>query len=101
MKLILEKACSYRGADMGRPNVLPADLNAPCKLHFKQLKWVDGDYDEGGAYWGRTKGDHIFCAWGDVGEVAVRIFVRAFRREDAMYGVNGVLKILPNARFYH
>jgi hypothetical protein len=99
-KLVLENACSYRGADMGRVNSLPEDLTAPCKLHFTQLKWVDGDYDQGGAYWGRTKGDHIFCAWGDVGDVSVRIFIRAFRREDAWYGVDGVLSILPNAKTY-
>ena len=86
---------------MGRADRLPANLNAPCKLHFTQLKWVDGDYDQGGAYWGRTKGDHIFCAWGNVEGVEVRMFVRAFRREDAWFGVDGVLNTLPNARKYN
>src|ERR1035441_2568759 len=63
MKLNLSKACSSRGADMGRPNRLPSDILAPIKLRMERLKWVDGDYDAGGSYWGGGSGDFIYCAW--------------------------------------
>ncbi len=97
MKLKLENACSRRGADMGRPNRLPEDLLAKGKLYVKRLKWVDGDYDEGGAYWGNTGKDYVWCAWGDINEAAVRIFVRAASRDGALHEVNAVM---PNVTFY-
>ena len=28
----------------------------PEKLHLQRLRWVDGDYDTGGAYWGSGNG---------------------------------------------
>jgi hypothetical protein len=96
-KLVLENACSYRGADMGRANRLPEDLLAKGKLRVTRLKWVDGDYDEFGAYWGNTGKDDVYCAWGDIGETAVRIFVRADARDVAKHEVNNVM---PNVSFY-
>jgi hypothetical protein len=96
MKLILSKACSARGADMGRPNRLPQDVNAPIKLRMERLKWVDQDYDENGAYWGHGTGDtNVYCAWNEAG---VRIFTRGWHRESAK---QGVWKVLPNAKFFH
>lgn len=54
MKLTI--ACSARGADMGRPEHTPSRLNARDgqPLRLQKLKWVDYDYDQGGAYWGRA-----------------------------------------------
>ena len=97
MKLKLENACSRRGADMGRPNRYPEDLLAKGKLRVTRLKWVDGDYDQFGAYWGNTGKDHIYCAWGDINETAVRIFVRAESRDVAKHDVNAQM---PNITFY-
>lgn len=96
--LKLEKAYSERGARMGRDNQLPDDHEAPIKLHLEALKWVDGDYDQGGAYWGNSGGTSIYCAWrGDKVEQHVRVFVRASHREQAK---KYVLHHLPNAKFY-
>ena len=72
-----EKIC--RGSKMGRPNILPADCNAPIKLRLEKLKWVDHDYDIAGCYWGGGSGDFIYCAWIST----IQIFVRAENREAA------------------
>lgn len=93
MKLKLTNACSSRGADMGRPNLLPDDCNAAIKLHLERLKWVDGDYDAGGAYWGNGSGESIYCGWAD----GVRVFVRA---EDHDAAKAKVRAFLPAAKFY-
>lgn len=89
-----EKIC--RGAKMGRPNILPPDLNAPIKLRMEKLKWVDGDYDIAGCYWGGGSGDFIYCAWAD----NVQIFVRAKSRKEAKELVR-VWVELPNATFFN
>jgi hypothetical protein len=96
-KLVLENAVSHRGASMGRGNWLPKDLNAEGKIHLTRLKWVDGDYDEGGAYWGNTGKDDVYCAWGDLNEVNALMFVRADSRIAAKAFV---METLPNVRFY-
>ena len=101
MKLNLSKACSERGADMGRPNLLPLDILAPVKLHLERLKMYDGDcYDAGGCYWGSGNGTtSMYCAWGKYGVsfALVQVFVRSSNRNDARVAVRD---ILPNARFY-
>ena len=103
MKLILEKACSNRGADMGRPNRIPADANTVGKLHLVRLQWVDGDYDEGGAYWGRSfhnyRSDYIYCCYGETKTEQLRIFVRAFTRDEAKAEVKRTL-LKDNPKFY-
>lgn len=53
-KLKLKQGCSLIGAQMGRRNELPDDVSAPIKLQMERLRWIDGDYDHGGAYWGRN-----------------------------------------------
>ncbi len=93
VKLILEKAYSARGSDMGRRDIMPADLRQPIKLQMERLRWVDGDYDQGGAYWGGGNGDDIYCAFTE----EVRIYVRAVSREHAKAEVR---LQLPAARFY-
>ena len=72
-----EKIC--RGAKMGRPNILPLDINAPIKLRLEKLRLVDGDYDVEGCYWGGSAGSFIYCAW----LPTIQIFVRAKNREAA------------------
>jgi hypothetical protein len=85
-------SCKY-GAPMGRPNVLPEDRNAKVKLRLVRLRWVDGDYDQGGVYWGNPGGSSIY--WATDG--ATDVFVRAKSRVEAKVQV---LHHLPNARFY-
>lgn len=92
MNLILEKGYSERGADMGRRNQLPADPSQPVKLQLQKLKWVDSDYDQGGAYWGNS-GDFIYCAFTE----GVRVFARAKDRDTAK---RLVLEEVPGAEFH-
>jgi|ERR1035441_1505720 hypothetical protein len=105
MNLKLESGLTYfidsngkrvcTGSEMGRRNVLPADTQAPIKLRLAKLRWVDGDYDEQGAYWGHGPGlADVFCAWDEAG---VRIYIRGRNRESAK---QGVWKVLPKAKFF-
>lgn len=80
-------SCKY-GAPMGRRNVRPCDLepvDQPASgfhvCHLAQARQVDGDYDQGGAYWGLGNGDSIFCAWNRAG---IRLYVRAKSRGHAI-----------------
>ena len=107
MKLTLPNGATYgidshgnrvcTGSRPHRCNYLPFQYmgtNAePIKLQMERLKWVDYDYDQGGAYWGRTDGDFIFCAWKDDAQV----FVRATRRNQAKQLVR---EHFPKAKFY-
>lgn len=101
MKLVLSKAYSERGADMGRRNLLPeqTDPSPPIKLRMEKLRWVDGDYDQGGAYWGYNGCNDVYCAWGEWGIPfkPVQIFVRALTRAEAKTAVR---EFLPRAKFY-
>ena len=87
----------WTGSMMGRSNVLPKDKNESVKLRMQRLDWFDGDYDKGGAYWGRNGVNHVYFATGQASDVTVEIFVRAQNRVGAK---EFVLDILPNARFY-
>lgn len=94
---------------MGRRNTLPEDRSLPVKLRLVRLRWVDGDYDQGGAYWGCSrhypshgKGyapaiNFIYRALGDCDEVRAEIFVRAKDRNEAK---DQIRALLPAARFY-
>ena len=95
----LPNASSPRGAAMGRPNILPTNRGVNIKLRMERLRWVDGDYDSGGAYWGGGRG-FIYCAQGerDGEDLAVEVFTRAGTRAEAKANVR---EILPNARFYN
>lgn len=94
-KLILEKGYSQYGAQMGRRNVIPpfSQMSVDPKLHLEKLKWVCGDYDQGGAYWGNSGGS-IYCAWNNT---PIRVFVRAKSRTEAK---TLVLEDVPSATFY-
>lgn len=98
-RLTLPNASSRFGAAMGRANQLPADHSSPIKLRMERLKFVDGDYDRWGAYWGHTHGTAIYCAWGQWGIPFqdIRVFVRASNRLAAK---SAVTHLLPRATFY-
>jgi len=97
-KLKLENVSSRYGAPMGRPNVLPANINERVKLHLEKMDMVDGDYDKGGAYWGGGSVEKMYVAWrGITTDFAVRVYVRGITRDDAK---SNVLSELPNAVFY-
>ena len=97
-RLKLSNVSSRYGAPMGRRTYLPVDRNKPVKLQLNRLRWVDGDYDEGGAYWGHTPGTAIYYAKGTTDDdQTVAIFVRATSRDDAKRQVR--LK-LPAVKFY-
>jgi hypothetical protein len=73
-------SCKY-GAPMGRSDFIPDDIETAGKLYLEKLRWVDGAYDQGGAYWGM--GDPIYRASGETATECLEIFVRAKDREDA------------------
>jgi hypothetical protein len=84
----LPKGCSKYGANMGRRSDWPEDRSVPIMLMIERLQWVDGDYDQGGAYWGgfipdRDPPSYIFWAYGEDDENQVDIFVRAKSLADA------------------
>lgn len=82
------------GSQMGRRNTLPDDRNVSPKLRLVRLRWVSGDYDQWGAYWGRNGCNHVYCAWGPTD---VQIFVRGITRTEAK---DKVRELLPKAKFY-
>ena len=58
------------------------------------MRFIDGDYDLGGAYWGG--GDEpLFCAWAE--ECDARVFVRAKDRTEAKHKAK---EYFPNAKFF-
>lgn len=94
---------SKYGAPMGRSTRLPVDPSQPIKLRMERLRWVDHDYDQGGAYWGGGMGDHVYWATdtpdGSVfTEKEVDVFVRAKSRSEAKAKIR---EQLPAARFYN
>lgn len=102
----LENGSSRRGAQMGRSNSFPDKFDpqaATPKLRLYRLRWVDGDYDEAGAYWGNSGGTSIFRAVVALPCPAqhyfghVEIFVRSADRQAAKEAVR---EIIPGARFH-
>jgi len=91
MKQFHDVSCRY-GAPMGRSYVMNDD-NA--KVHLFRVKMVDGDYDDGGAYWGGYPSEPLFCARDDEGDVLQ--FLRAPNREAAKADLQ---EQYPNMRFY-
>jgi hypothetical protein len=86
------------GSRMGRQSWRGHGIDpTPVKCTMRKLRWVDGGYDEQGAYWGRTPGTHIYWCNFDIGDTNEDIFVRAESRDDAKEQVRVKL---PNARFY-
>lgn len=91
----LSNAASAYGAEMGRRNRI-TDRDFPVVFEIQHLEWVDGGYDQGGAYWGRTKGDYIYRAEGESADAVEEMFVRAHSASEAKAAV---LAEFPNASF--
>jgi hypothetical protein len=49
------------------------------KVSLFRVKLVDGDYDDGGAYWGGPPSEPLYCARND----EYRAFIRATSRAEA------------------
>ena len=92
----LSDASSRFGAPMGRRNILPTNPDAPITLRLELLPWVDGDYDEGGAYFGGDEKTHIYWAYGEDDQIQAAVFVRATDADDALHQV---LAVIPGAEF--
>lgn len=90
----LSNGVSTWGAQMGRRNTV-TEPNYPVKFRLEKLRFYDGAYDKGGAYWGC--GNPIFHAWGDGEEFEQEMFVRAKDRDDAK---NQILTQFKQAKFY-
>lgn len=99
----LPDAGSRHGAEMGRSNnILNQDF--PAVFEVERLQWVDDDYDQGGAYWGRTFDDprtrsgsdfiFRFEAESDIGIESM--FIRSKTVNEAK---EQVLLTYPNASF--
>lgn len=84
------------GSAMGRRSSI--GTVEPVKCYLRKLKWVDGDYDGNGAYWGHVAGTNIYWANYDTEETNEDIFVRATSRQDAK---DQVLAKLPHAKFFN
>jgi len=113
-RMELTSGSSSRGAQMGRRNILPAVKPVTIKLHLTRLRWVDGDYDQFGAYWGNSGGTSIYCAQSETkhwwvsnwdgstqgDQRPVEIFCRAHNREGAKAQVREILAG-TTVQFFH
>ena len=76
-------ASSSRGASMGRRSY----WGDQTLLHLQQVRFHDGDYDAGGAYWGGGRGSQaLWCAFSDPEadvEEPTMVFLRADSRKAA------------------
>jgi len=82
-KIKLENVSSKYGAPMGRcDNVSEPDTEGPFQL--QRMRWVDHDYDEGGAYWGQNGCNHMYVAQAKEGYSEIqRCFVRGLTSSPA------------------
>ena len=87
---------SVRGAPMGRADWgLIEYRDRPMMMYVQRVRFVDGDYDLGGAYWGGPPSLPLFCAWAE--EFDARVFVRAKDRTEAKHKAK---EYFPNAKFF-
>lgn len=68
-------ACNSRGSNMGRRNY----VGKAAKLYVQRVRFCDGCYDVGGAYWGLPA--DLWCAFTE--DLETMVFVRADSRKDA------------------
>jgi hypothetical protein len=89
-------SCKY-GAPLG-DNGERGDPDYPYKFYLQRIRFVDGDYDPAGTYWGGGCGTQpLWGFMGEADEVLVRGFVRAYTRSAAKIYVS---KQYPNVRFF-
>jgi len=89
-------SCKY-GAPLGDSGER-GDPDYPYKFYLQRIRFVDGDYDPAGTYWGGGCGTQPL--WGYMAEddeALVRGFVRAKNRALAKIKIN---EEYPNARFF-
>jgi hypothetical protein len=87
---------SKYGAPMGRSDVTELqghDTDAPLRFRLERCRWVDGAYDQGGAYWGM--GEPVYLAVHETDDAYVRRSYRARSRSHAIGQLRGEF---PNAR---
>ncbi len=87
-KLLTDVSSPY-GAPMGRRATL---TNLGAKVRLFRVRFVDGDYDSGGAYWGGGGGPLYACIGDDF-----EAYRRAGSREHAK---EKLLKEFPDLKFY-
>jgi hypothetical protein len=80
-------SCKY-GAPMGRGEVLSdLYLNLPVKARCFKVKFVDGDYDDGGCYFGGYPSQPLYCSTKQKGIISdgngLLLFTRATNRKSA------------------
>lgn len=86
----LSEVGSARGAPMGRVSTI-ANPELPIEFEIHRLRWVDGDYDQGGAYWGGAEGrNHIYRACPINPDLEDEVFVRATSLDDAKRQIGGM-----------
>lgn len=90
----LSNVSSDRGAPMGRGDTPPETDNQ--RFYLQRIKPVDGDYDEGGAYWGFGWGTNPLWRWVTEDHTGEG-FVRAVSRDQAQQHIR---EDYPNARFF-
>ncbi len=79
MKPFEVNVSSKYGAPMGRRSAPLADL-AGQKVRLQRVRFVSGDYDQGGAYWGGApEAGPLYCAWNENGAA----YRRARSRDEA------------------
>lgn len=85
----------YVGSPYGSPHGRCSDHLSEFKgcVHLREVPFVDGDYDQGGAYWGGGT-IPLFCAWDDEGHVH---YLRARVRWEAK---DKILLANPALKFY-
>lgn len=79
----LRQAQNWASAAGGAIRVTEEEVlleSSPVTFQLMRLRWVDGDYDDGGAYWGSGRGEHIYRAYSSHG---VDLYKRAKSFQDA------------------
>ncbi len=92
-------SCKY-GAPMGRSEThARGDYKLPFKFQMQRLRFIDGCYDQGGAYWGSPANVYVVRCEDPEGEdVMIQFYVRGDTRAEAKANVR---TLYPNARFYN
>lgn len=87
---------STYGAPMGRSNItdiVTVTADDAIRFRVEKIRWTDGAYDQGGAYWGA--GLPIYLAVHENGDDYIRRSYRARSRADAIAQLRAEF---PNAK---
>jgi hypothetical protein len=77
-----QKVNSSRGAPMGRSADGFLETDMPRFVRLFRVRLDSGGYDDGGAYWGFSRGEYLWCAIDDDGN---QQFTRAVHRTKAAF----------------